>query len=133
GHGGIGTGGRALGEVRRRLPSRAASQRRGLSGEGARMNNVVLVGFMGSGKTTVGRELADRTGRPFIDLDDEIAADAGRSIADIFADEGEAGFRERESRGLEHALRQDDAIIAAGGGTPSRGENWRGLRRGTSL
>ena len=97
------------------------------------MNNVVLVGFMGSGKTTVGRALAHRTGRPFIDLDDEIAADAGRSIADIFADEGEAGFRERESRGLEHALRQDDAIIAAGGGTPLRDENWREMRSGNCV
>ena len=94
------------------------------------MNNVVLVGFMGSGKTTVGRALADRTGRRFIDLDDEIAADAGRSIADIFADEGEAGFREREARGLERALRQDHAIIAAGGGAPLRDENWRTIRNG---
>src|SRR5207244_68023 len=98
-----------------------SSQRRGLPGEGASVNNVVLVGFMGSGKTTVGRALADQTRRSFIDLDEEIATDAGRSISEIFADEGEAGFRERESRGLERALRRDDARIAAGGGAALRG------------
>src|SRR2546423_14315015 len=85
---------------------------------------------MGSGKTTVGRALADQTRRSFIDLDEEIATDAGRSISEIFADEGEAGFRERESRGLERALRRDDAIIAAGGGAPLPGENSREMRRG---
>ena len=97
------------------------------------MNNVVLVGFMGSGKTTVGRALADRTGRTFIDLDDEIAADARRSITDIFADEGESGFRERESRGLERVLQRDRAIIAAGGGAPLRDENWREMRSGNCI
>ncbi|TME19898.1 MAG: bifunctional shikimate kinase/3-dehydroquinate synthase [Chloroflexi bacterium] len=97
------------------------------------MNNVVLVGFMGSGKTTVGRALADQTRRSFIDLDEEIATDAGRSISEIFADEGEAGFRERESRGLERALRRDDAIIAAGGGAPLRDENWREMRSGNCV
>src|SRR5437762_11712353 len=88
---------------------------------------------MGSGKTTVGRALADQTRRSFIDLDEEIATDAGRSISEIFADEGEAGFRERESRGLERALRRDDAIIAAGGGAPLRDENWREMRSGNCV
>ncbi len=54
------------------------------------MNNVVLVGFMGSGKTTVGQRLAERMQRSFIDLDEEIAAEAGRTVAEIFVDEGEA-------------------------------------------
>jgi len=97
------------------------------------VNNVVLVGFMGSGKTTVGRALADRTRGAFIDLDQEIAADAGRSISEIFADEGEAGFREREARGLERALRQDQAIIAAGGGAPLPDENWHQMREGNCV
>ena len=61
------------------------------------MNNVVLVGFMGSGKSTVGPQLAERLKRPFVDLDDVIEADAGQSVAEIFSNEGEAGFRERES------------------------------------
>src|SRR5438874_9776321 len=88
---------------------------------------------MGSGKTTVGRALADQTRRSFIDLDEGIATDAGRSISEIFADEGEAGFRERESRGLERALGRDDAIIAAGGGAPLRDENWREMRSGNCV
>ena len=97
------------------------------------MNNVVLVGFMGSGKTTVGQALAERTRRAFIDLDQEIATDAGRSISEIFADEGEASFREREARGLERALRQDHAIIAAGGGAPLPDENWHQMREGNCV
>ena len=97
------------------------------------MNNVVLVGFMGSGKTTVGRELASRLHRSFIDVDDEIAADAGRSIAEIFADEGEAGFRQREVRGLGQALSKSEAVIAAGGGAPLLEENWQRMRDGNTV
>jgi shikimate kinase / 3-dehydroquinate synthase len=92
------------------------------------VNNIVLVGFMGSGKTTVGERLAERMGRRFIDLDQEIARDAGRSIAEIFAQEGETGFRERETRGLEQVLKEDGAVIAAGGGAPLRDSNWRDIR-----
>jgi shikimate kinase/3-dehydroquinate synthase len=92
------------------------------------VNNIVLVGFMGSGKTTVGEKLAARMGRPFIDLDEEIARDAGRSIAEIFAKEGETGFRDRETRGLTGALKRDGAVIAAGGGAPLRDVNWRDMR-----
>jgi 3-dehydroquinate synthase len=97
------------------------------------VNNVVLVGFMGSGKTTVGRELAARLGRPFVDLDDEVAADAGRPVREIFADEGEAGFRQRETRVLEQVLAKDDAVIAAGGGAPMRDENWQQIRSGNTV
>ncbi|TME22032.1 MAG: 3-dehydroquinate synthase [Chloroflexi bacterium] len=97
------------------------------------MNNVVLVGFMGSGKSTVGRVLAERTNRSFVDLDDDIAADAGRSISEIFADEGEAGFRRREAHGLRRALMKQDIIVAAGGGAPLPDENWHQMREGNCV
>ena len=94
------------------------------------MNNVVLVGFMGSGKSTVGPHLAKRLARPFVDLDDVVEADAGRSVADIFSTEGEAGFRERESRCLQLALERDGLVVAVGGGAPMRQENWSRIRDG---
>lgn len=97
------------------------------------MKNVVLVGFMGSGKSTVGQHLASRLQRDFVDVDEEITAEAGRSIADIFADEGEDGFREREARALARALDRDRVIIAAGGGAPLREENWRRMRNGNTV
>ena len=62
-----------------------------------------LVGYRGTGKSTVGRLVAAALGQPFIDLDERIEAEAGRSIAAIFADEGEAGFRDRESAALADA------------------------------
>jgi len=97
------------------------------------MNNIVLVGFMGSGKSTVGRHLANRMGRTFVDLDDEITVEAGRSVAEIFASEGEDGFRDRETRGLERVLARAELIIAAGGGGPMRDENWRRIRTGNTV
>ena len=97
------------------------------------MNNIVLVGFMGSGKSTVGQCLARRMHRSFIDLDEQVAADAGRSIAQLFSAEGESGFREREARALRLALQQDRAIIAAGGGAPLRVDNWRDIRSGNCV
>ena len=97
------------------------------------MNNVVLVGFMGSGKSTVGRVLAKRTNRGFVDLDDDIAADAGRAISEIFADEGEAGFRRREAHSLRRALNKQDIVVAAGGGAPLPDENWRQMREGNCV
>jgi 3-dehydroquinate synthase len=97
------------------------------------LNNVVLVGFMGSGKSTVGRMLAERTNRSFVDLDDDIAADAGRSISEIFADEGEAGFRRREASRLRSVLSKEDLVVAAGGGAPLTDENWRRMREGNCV
>lgn len=91
--------------------------------------NLVLLGPRGSGKTTVGRELATLRGLPLIDLDAAIVAEAGRSIADIFADEGEAGFRRREADALRVACGQD-CILATGGGvivTPANVELLRSL------
>ena len=65
---------------------------------GAEMKGISLIGFMGSGKSTVGRLLADNLGIPFVDLDEEIEKEAGMSVPEIFSREGEGGFRNRESR-----------------------------------
>jgi shikimate kinase len=64
------------------------------------MGTLWLVGLMGSGKSTVGPLVAARLGLPFIDLDAEVASAAGRSVAEVFAAEGEAGFRRREAAAL---------------------------------
>jgi len=87
------------------------------------------VGFMGSGKTTVGVILARRLGRTFLDLDREIVRSAGESVRAIFAAEGEAGFRKREARALARAARLGDAVIAVGGGAVSLRANTALMRR----
>ncbi len=92
------------------------------------MNNVVLIGFSATGKTTVGRLLAERLRRAFVDVDELIAREAGRSIPEIFVAEGEQGFRQREARQLAAALREEGQVIAAGGGAPVPAENWRSMR-----
>jgi shikimate kinase len=77
---------------------------------------VYLVGMPGSGKSTVGAELAGRLGVPFLDLDAEIEREQGRSVTEIFDAEGEAGFRALEARALVEASIHDPAVIACGGG-----------------
>ena len=91
--------------------------------------NLVLIGMPGSGKTTLGRLLAARTGRPFVDTDEVIAARAGRSIPEIFQAEGEAGFRDRESAVLRDLGATGGRILATGGGAVLRAENRAALRQ----
>lgn len=78
---------------------------------------VILTGFMGSGKSTVGRVLAKELGCPFIDLDEYISSEAGKTINEIFAESGEIAFRKMESICLEKVLNGDMAVIATGGGS----------------
>jgi shikimate kinase len=88
---------------------------------------LILTGFMATGKTEVGRRLARLLGRPFIDTDGLVEATAGRSVADIFASEGEPRFRELERAAVERACGVADAIVATGGGTLLDPENRRRL------
>lgn len=89
----------------------------------------MLVGYRGTGKSTVGRLLAERLGRPFIDADDEIEARAGRSIRAIFEESGEPAFRDWEERVIrEVAETRPGAVLATGGGAILREANRRLLR-----
>ena len=80
---------------------------------------ICLTGFMGCGKSSVGRRLSELLCCPFTDLDDVIAEKAGRSIPEIFASEGEAAFRQMEYAALEHVLNVQEThqVLALGGGT----------------
>ncbi|MBL1085385.1 shikimate kinase [Streptomyces actinomycinicus] len=77
---------------------------------------VVLVGPMGVGKSTVGRLLAERLGVGYRDTDDDIVAEQGREISEIFLDEGEPVFRTMEKRAVRTALAEHDGVVALGGG-----------------
>lgn len=89
-----------------------------------------LVGFMGAGKTTLGSGVARELDLPFFDLDERIEKTMGRSIADIFAREGEPAFRRLETRALEELLREAEAGIVALGGGAFTVEANRALLRG---
>ncbi len=97
------------------------------------MQNIILTGFMGTGKTTVGRLLAEKLKLPFVDIDAAIEAREGTSINDIFAKKGEAYFRRLETEVLREILAQDGQVIAAGGGALLKEENREMLRRRGSL
>lgn len=84
---------------------------------------IFLIGFMGSGKSTVGRKLAARLGWSFIDLDDRIEEKAGMKIPEIFKEKGEAWFREMESTILHDLVNYTDFVISTGGGAPCYDDN----------
>lgn len=95
---------------------------------------LALTGYMGCGKSTVGRIVADALGCPFIDLDDTIEKAAGRTVADIFAEDGEPAFRQMELKALKSALgkyQSNTAVIALGGGTVTIPEAVRLLQKQT--
>ncbi len=88
------------------------------------MEHLFLIGFMGTGKSTLGKVLAERTGRPFIDLDERIEAEIGMKLPEYFERYGEAAFREQEHELLDRiTLHERIAIIACGGGTPCSERN----------
>lgn len=93
------------------------------------MRNIVLIGMPGSGKTYVGRKLAEETGKTFIDMDDEIVKKAGKTIPEIFEESGEKGFRDIESEIASEFGKQRGLIIATGGGAVLRKENVYALRQ----
>ena len=93
------------------------------------MENIVLIGMPGCGKSSVGRYLAERTGKPFVDADEEITNLAGKSIPEIFAQDGETAFRDWETRALSQLGKQSGLVIATGGGCVTRTDNYRLLHQ----
>lgn len=89
---------------------------------------IVLTGFMGTGKSVVGRRLAQRLGLTFVDLDEAIEEAADMTIPEIFASEGESGFRRRERELISCLAARRDCVIATGGGAVLDPENVRNLK-----
>jgi shikimate kinase len=95
--------------------------------------NIILLGFMGTGKTVVGRQLARRLGYRYIDTDSIIETMAKKSIPRIFAEDGEPHFRDLETRATERVAQLTRHVIATGGGIVMRDENLVNLRRAGPL
>lgn len=89
------------------------------------MKNIILIGFMGCGKTSVGKRLAQTLECDFLDTDELIEKEQGRSISEIFATDGEGVFREMETQCLKNLLQKDDSgfVLSVGGGLPIREVN----------
>lgn len=96
-------------------------------------NNIYLVGMPGAGKTTVGRQLAKRMHRTFIDADHEIEARTGVRIPLIFDIEGEQGFRDREAKVIADLGAESNLVVATGGGAVLRPQNRAALRQGGTV
>ncbi len=92
------------------------------------MRSVVLVGMMGCGKTTVGRELAHRVGFEFLDTDQVLQAKLGRTVSGIFRVYGEDAFRDHETS-LLRSIGSEGVVVATGGGMVMRERNWAEMRR----
>ena len=92
--------------------------------------NLYLVGMMGSGKSSSGRPLAQQLGYGFVDADNVIEEVAGRSIPDLFEQEGEEGFRALESQVLQAIGQRHSLVVATGGGVVTRPQNWGVLHQG---
>jgi len=118
--GGLLQGGRIEENARRALD---AARRRSLRGR------IYLVGFMATGKTTVGRRVAERLGRPFVDVDSEIERASGKTIRVLFEESGEASFRDRESAFLAGTESLPEAVVATGGGTFALEANRKAISR----
>lgn len=88
------------------------------------MENIILIGMPGSGKSTIGKLLAEKTGKKFVDADAVVVEKAGCTIPDIFANQGEAGFRALETQVLSELGKSSGLVIATGGGCVTREENY---------
>jgi shikimate kinase len=93
-----------------------------------RARSIVMVGIMGCGKSAIGRRLASRLGLPFVDADDEIEAAARKTIPEIFADHGEAYFRDGERKVIARLLRHGPQVLATGGGAYMNAETRSNIR-----
>ena len=98
------------------------------------MKHIILIGFMGSGKSTYGRLIANKLGRNFIDTDHYIEKKEGRSISDIFSDDGEEYFRDLETEVLQELMKNTTpTVLSLGGGTPLRKENRELMKDGYTI
>ena len=97
------------------------------------MENIVLIGMPGCGKSTIGKLLAEQLGKTFVDSDEELVKTFGKSIPEIFAEEGEEGFRKKETQVLEALGKQSSLVIATGGGCVTRQENYPLLHQNATL
>lgn len=93
------------------------------------MENIVLIGMPGCGKSTIGKQLAESTGRTFVDADEQIEISAGMTIPEIFKAEGEAGFRQRETEVLRQLGMRSSLVIATGGGCVTQQVNYAHLHQ----
>jgi shikimate kinase len=109
---------------RRSIAKEVDTVKRSLNGR-----SIVLVGLMGAGKSTIGRRLALKLGLPFVDADAEIEQAAGKSIADIFREHGEAYFREGERKVIARLLESGAQVLATGGGAYMNEETRRTIAR----
>jgi shikimate dehydrogenase len=98
-----------------------------------RTQNIALIGMPGCGKSTVGRLLAEKLGRPFADIDGQIEAAAGKKIPRIFAEDGEETFRQLETRVLAEEAKKSGMVLATGGGAVTRPENLNLLKQNSVI
>lgn len=92
------------------------------------MSHIFLIGFMGAGKSTVGRALAERLDMPFVDLDDHVEASTGLTVGELFETQGEPAFRNHESAALLAVADAPPSVVACGGGVILSDENRRVLK-----
>ena len=95
--------------------------------------NIALCGFMGAGKTSVGRELARITGRKFVDTDELVESEANESVSRLFAEKGEAYFRDMEYEMCKKAAKMENAVISTGGGAVMFERNVKALKQGSKI
>lgn len=93
------------------------------------MKRIFLIGYMGAGKTTVGKQLASRMGLAFVDLDSYIEARHHKTVRELFAEQGEQAFREIEQKMLHEVAAFEDVLISTGGGTPCFFDNIEFMNR----
>ena len=97
------------------------------------MTNLILIGYRGTGKTTVGRRLAERLDWAFVDADDAVERAAGKSIAEIFAADGETAFRDLEQQTVAELTQRPNTVVSLGGGAVLRSENRAAIRAGGTV
>lgn len=94
-----------------------------------KINNIFLIGFMGAGKSTIARTLQTAYGMHLVEMDEQIEAEEGMKISEIFAQKGEAYFRSLETQLLEALQNQDNMVVSCGGGVPMRECNVEAMRK----